>query len=357
MQLLDSKSRLGEGEFTRLLGSNGAREVNRLIGRGLVHRQVDLPRPMSFRYDSYLVSSRSRPPDKEGAAGPEKLSTRQSRLIEAVRSWGQGYPASLANKEFGSAAVKSLLDRGLIGVEWVRVKSSPRSSEYPEQASTPVTLTPPQSEALSQITAALNDARQQPRSFLVHGVTGSGKTEVYLRAMEQVVRQDRQAIFLVPEISLTAQTMERVSGRFPGRVAVLHSRLKPREKFNQWWEIRDGKYDVVVGPRSALFAPLPRLGLVVIDEEHEWTYKQEEAPPLYHTRTVALELARRNGAVVVMGSATPDVETYYHAQRGRHRLLELPHRIGGIAGEDSRLAETRICDMRQELREGNRSIF
>jgi primosomal protein N' (replication factor Y) len=175
--------------------------------------------------------------------------------------------------------------------------------------------------------------------------------------MEQVVQQDRQAIFLVPEISLTAQTVERVSARFPGRVAVLHSRLKPREKFNQWWEIRDGKYDAVVGPRSALFAPVPRLGLVVIDEEHEWTYKQEEAPPLYHTRTVALELARLTGAVVVMGSATPDVETYYHAQRGRYQLLELPHRIGGLTGENSRLAETSICDMRQELRGGNRSIF
>jgi primosomal protein N' (replication factor Y) len=175
--------------------------------------------------------------------------------------------------------------------------------------------------------------------------------------MEQVVRQGRQAIFLVPEISLTAQTVERVSARFPGRVAVLHSRLKPRERFDQWWEIRDGKYDAVVGPRSALFAPVPHLGLVVIDEEHEWTYKQEEAPPLYHARTVALELARLTGAVVVMGSATPDVETYYHARRDRHQLLELPHRIAGQTGGGPRLAETQIYDMREELREGNRSIF
>ena len=354
---LADKSRMSEGEFTKLLGSNGAREVNRLIDRGMVHRRVELPRPMSFRYEGYLVPSHSRPTDEEGSSGPVKLSTRQAQLLEAVRSGGEGYPASPANKEFGAAAVKSLVDRGLLGVEWVRVESRPRSSEQSERVLARFTLTPPQSDALNQITTALDNSRQQPRSFLLHGVTGSGKTEVYLRAMEQVMQQGRQAIFLVPEISLTAQTVERVSARFPGRVAVLHSRLKPREKFNQWWEIRDGKYDVVVGPRSALFAPVPQLGLVIIDEEHEWTYKQEEAPPRYHTRTVALELARLTGAVVVMGSATPDVETYYHAQRGRHQLLELPRRIGGPTGDSARLADTQICDMRQELREGNRSIF
>jgi primosomal protein N' (replication factor Y) len=216
-----------------------------------------------------------------------------------------------------------------------------------------------QSEALSQITEALDDPGRQPRSFLLHGVTGSGKTEVYLRAMKRVVERGQQAILLVPEIALTPQTVERVSARFPGRVAVLHSQLKPRQKSDQWWKIRDGDYDVVIGPRSALFAPVPSLGLIVIDEEHEWTYKQEEAQPLYHARRVALELARLTGAVVLMGSATPDVETYYHAQRGRHGLLELPYRIRGANGNggDPGLARTEICDMRQELREGNRSIF
>ncbi|HEU0020484.1 MAG TPA: primosomal protein N', partial [Dehalococcoidia bacterium] len=219
-------------------------------------------------------------------------------------------------------------------------------------------LTAPQANALEQITEALHQPRLQPRSFLLHGVTGSGKTEVYLRALEGVVQQGQQAIFLVPEISLTPQTVERVGGRFPGRVAVMHSRQKPREKFDQWWKIRDGGYDVVVGPRSALFAPLPNLALIVIDEEHEWTYKQEEGRPLYHARTTALELARLTGAVVVMGSATPDVETYYHAQAGRHRRLELPHRISrNNAAGTAQLAQTEICDMRDELRQGNRSIF
>ena len=199
---------------------------------------------------------------------------------------------------------------------------------------------------------------------MLHGVTGSGKTEVYLRAIQTVVDRGDQAIFLVPEISLTPQTLERVNQRFPGRVAVLHSRLTQRQKFDRWWEIRAGAYDVVVGPRSSLFAPLPRLGLIVIDEEHEWTYKQEESHPLYHARSAALELSRLTGAVVLMGSATPDVETYHHARRGGHRLLELPRRIRNLErdenlapGADQELAQVEICDMRQELREGNRSIF
>ena len=173
-----------------------------------------------------------------------------------------------------------------------------------------------------------------------------------------MVERGRQAIFLVPEISLTPQTVERVSARFPGRVAVLHSRQKQAEKFNQWWGIRDGRYDVVVGPRSALFAPVPNLGLVVIDEEHEATFKQQEGQPRYHTRTTALELGRMSGSVVVLGSATPDVESYFLAEQGRYGLLQLPHRINPDG--DARplpLARTEICDMREELRQGNRSIF
>jgi primosomal protein N' (replication factor Y) len=220
------------------------------------------------------------------------------------------------------------------------------------------------------------------RSFLLHGVTGSGKTEVYLRAIAHAVRLGRRAVFLVPEISLTPQTLERVNAWFAGRVALLHSQQTPRQKFDQWWDIRGGNFDVAVGPRSALFAPVDKLGIIVIDEEHEWTYKQEESAPLYHARSAALELARRTGAVVVLGSATPSVESYYHASRGRLRLLELPRRVAGSSatnhsGEGSspsgeitrhsresgnaesspRLAQVQVCDMRQELREGNRHIF
>ena len=164
-------------------------------------------------------------------------------------------------------------------------------------------------------------------------------------------------IYLVPEIALTPQTVGMVNDRFPGRVAVLHHRLTERQRFEQWWNIRDGLADVIVGPRSALFAPTVNLGMIVVDEEHEPAYKQEEHQPLYHARDAALALARRSGAVVVMGSATPDVSTYYEATRGRHHLLRLPERAPRPEGHATPLPDISVVDMRRELREGNRSVF
>ena len=370
LKTLGRKKHLDEADFTKLLGRAGTREVNRLVDRGLIQRQVGLPHPGRFHYDCFLIPTQSNSgeghssgPRTSGSGGLiEGLPLKQAQLLNAVstasENMGTGYPVTLANKEFGSGTANALVDKGLLAMEWIRADAKSTSLKGDQGVTPPAILTGPQADALECITASLNQPRLQPRSFLLHGVTGSGKTEVYLRAMEQVVERGQQCIFLVPEISLTPQTVERVSGRFPGRVAVLHSRQKTREKFDQWWKIRDGGYDVVVGPRSALFAPLPNLGLIVIDEEHEWTYKQEEGQPLYHARTTALELARLTGAVVVMGSATPDVETYYHAQSRRHRLLELPHRISpNNASETAQLAQTEVCDMREELREGNRSIF
>ena len=357
---LANTRQMGEGEFTKFLGRNGAREMNRLVDLGLVQRQVDLPRPRTFRYEGFVVPAGT---TVNAATGSQKLSPRQSKMLEAVQAQAQGYPVSLANKEFGRQTSINLVERGLLALEWVRAEKAPLLEEHPDGLAPSLTLTPLQADAVSRISQAIADPKQQVRNFLLHGVTGSGKTEVYLRAMEQAVAAGRQTIFLVPEISLTPQTVGRLSERFPGRVAVIHSRMKAREKFDQWWQIRDGEYDVVVGPRSALFAPVPDLGLVVIDEEHEWTYKQEEAQPRYDARTAALELARLTAAVVVRGSATPDVETYYQAStgqasQGRVRLLELPDRIGSPLGAAKPgLAMVTIRDMREELREGNRSIF
>ncbi len=349
--------RMPESEFTKVLGKGGIRAVNRLVDRKIVQRKVSLPHPGRFRYDCQIVPGSA---PQRLALVADGLSERQSRLLEAVFDRTQPIPLTTARKEFGAYTVDSLLDRGMLGLEWTRTSPSPVShADAGIHVGRPaLTLTAAQATAVARIIASVDDPAVQPRSFLLHGVTGSGKTEVYLRAIERVVERGRQAIFLVPEISLTPQTVERVSARFPGRVAVLHSRQKQAEKFNQWWGIRDGRYDVVVGPRSALFAPVPNLGLVVIDEEHEATFKQQEGQPRYHTRTTALELGRMSGSVVVLGSATPDVESYFLAEQGRYGLLQLPHRINPDG--DARplpLARTEICDMREELRQGNRSIF
>ena len=349
-----------ETDFLKMLGRNGERTLSRLVNRELVRREAELPFPrLKPRYSRYLVS-RAGSIGQDVRAGPvDELPERQAMLLERVQIATEPYPLTLANKEFGPGVASALVQKGLLGQQWDRVDEPALSTGPATGPSSPLPLTADQAGALKEISGALDDPAQQPRSFLLHGVTGSGKTEVYLRAIHQVIANGRQAIYLVPEISLTPQTLDRVNSRFSGRVAVLHSRLTPRQKFEQWWKLRNGEYDVVVGPRSALFAPLASVGLIVIDEEHEWTYKQEEAEPLYDTRTVALQYARLVGAVVVMGSATPDVETYHRARAGQHGLLELPLRVGRIAGSspESRLAEVHVCDMRQELKEGNRGIF
>ena len=363
--VLAGKSHLSEKDFLKLLGRNGSREVTQLVENGVVDRKVTMPRPrVAPRYEAFLLPTRPWVNDGDGSEAPDGLTPRQKSLLTAVRTHSEPYPAGLANKEFGSGVGQALFDKGLLGMEWQRISGGPepRSDLRSESRRAELTLTSEQASALSEIEPALDSPTHQPRSFLLHGVTGSGKTEVYLRAIDHVVRKGQQAIFLVPEISLTPQTLERVNAWFPGRVALLHSRLTPRQQFDQWWDILEWRYDVVVGPRSALFAPLDNLGLIVIDEEHEWTYKQVETHPLYHARTAAMELSRLTGATVVMGSATPDVETYYQATRGRHRLLELPRRVSragsnGVARLTPGLASVEVCDMRVELREGNREIF
>ncbi|MDQ6695588.1 MAG: primosomal protein N' [Chloroflexota bacterium] len=238
----------------------------------------------------------------------------------------------------------------------------------------PPPLTAAQAAAWREISAALRatvdssngpgDApSQRNNTFLLHGVTGSGKTEIYLRAIGGVLRAGKQAIVLVPEISLTPQAVHRYSARFPGRVALIHSQLSAGQQFDEWRRIREGRADIVVGSRSAIFAPMPRLGLIVVDEEHEWAYKQDRAP-MYHARDVALKRASLTGAVTILGSATPDLATYYHAQKGDYKLLSLPNRVGrrrtrggSELSSDIPMPTVQVVDMRAELRGGNESLF
>ncbi|MCU0475488.1 MAG: primosomal protein N' [Anaerolineae bacterium] len=240
----------------------------------------------------------------------------------------------------------------------------------------PPALTADQAQAWQHVQAAL--ARADYTGFLLHGVTGSGKTEVYLRAIEAVLRQGRQAIYLVPEIGLTAQTLRRVRARFPGQAVVVHSRLSDAERYRAWEQARNGQARIVIGPRSALFAPVPDLGLVVVDEEHDGSYRSMSAP-LYDTRRVAEWMAREAGAVLMLGSATPDLETMERAKRRELVLLRLPQRIylnrqrantqaarahitpdADAVQRDALergLPPVTLVDMRAELRDGNASLF
>ncbi|MCK4963486.1 MAG: primosomal protein N', partial [Dehalococcoidia bacterium] len=270
-------------------------------------------------------------------------------------------PLSEAKKRLGltSAVVAALLRKGLVTIEQVQVYRDPLAHRVFPSSPAP-TLTPAQEAAWREVKAALapgveagnaGRAKNDLPVFLLHGVAGSGKTEIYLRAVEQATAVGKRAIVLVPEIALTPQTIARFASRFPGRVAVLHSKLSVGEQFDEWWRIREGAFDVVIGSRGAIFAPQPDLGLIVIDEEHEWTYKQQEQSPRYHARDVAIRLAELTGAVVILGSATPDTTSYYRSQRRDYRLLELPERI---ATGEKRVV---VVDLREELKAGNRSIF
>ncbi|MDD5095283.1 MAG: primosomal protein N' [Dehalococcoidia bacterium] len=253
--------------------------------------------------------------------------------------------------------IQEMEEKGWVSIEHIRLTRDPLTHRTFSAASPPK-LTPDQESAWSQISRSLQKEPGAPSVFLLHGITGSGKTEIYLRALEQTIALGKKAIVLVPEIALTPQTVDRFASRFPDRVAVIHSKLSPGEQFDEWQRIREGEFDVVIGSRSALFVPQPDLGLIVIDEEHEWTYKQHDKTPLYHARDAALKLAELVGAVVILGSATPDLESYHRAKKGDYRLLELPNRVGEFhKGAFPSLPQVEIIDLRQELKSRNRSIF
>ncbi len=246
--------------------------------------------------------------------------------------------------------INELIKKGLLKIEEREPSFHLFNEKYGEKdAKTNVVLTHEQEEIIARIFKSLKEQKQD--NFLIHGVTGSGKTEVYLECIKECLKQEKSAIVLVPEIALTPQMVAYFKNRLPGEVALLHSQLPQRERYNQWFRIKSGQCRVVLGTRSAIFAPLNKPGLIIIDEEQENSYKQEETPR-YHAREVAQWRANYNGAVLVMGSATPSIETYWKARSGQMQLLEMKKRATPFS-----LPGVEIVDMREELRSGNRNIF
>jgi len=360
LNLVGRKGKVEVRAVEKALGKKRARvTIGQMVRKGLIGKTNELERsrvrPKTVPY-LRLVNG----------VVPEITSLLQSRRaskqVELLKLLESGpVPLTEARERLGTTAavVAALKRKGLVAIEPVQVYRDPLANRHfpPSPAHT---LTSAQQTAWNEVKSALvpgmglkavGGVKDGLPVFLLHGVAGSGKTEIYLRALEQAIAIGRRAIVLVPEIALTPQTISRFASRFPGRVGVLHSKLSVGEQFDEWWRIKQGDFDVVIGSRGAIFAPQPDLGLIVIDEEHEWTYKQQEQSPRYHARDVALRLAELTGAVVILGSATPDVTSYYQGQRGNYRLLELPERIS--TGEK----RVQVVDLRQELKEGNRSIF
>ncbi len=246
-----------------------------------------------------------------------------------------------------ASTLKSLETAGAIRVTKADCYRNP--VKLPPAAAARKKLSDAQEQIVKQMMQGWEEGDLRPS--LIHGITGSGKTEVYLSLIEGMIKKGKQAIFLIPEIALTYQTLLRIYQKFGDRVSVMNSSLSPGEKQDQCLRARNGQIDVIIGPRSALFVPFPRLGLIVIDEEHETSYKSETMPK-YHARETAVELARLNGAAVVMGSATPSLEAYSRAKSGEYRLFTLKERMNGGC-----LPRIYVEDLRRELREGNRTIF
>ena len=331
-----------------------ARATSTLCQLQLIERTYDVERPrIKPKLETYIQPAADTQTTLDMAASLLKRSPKQSSLLSYLAAAEAPVALRQAKEATGCspAVINTLAGKGLIRLTSCEQFRRPVlfSATSPEP---PLHPTAAQHNALQAITREMDQSSGQ--IFLLHGITGSGKTEVYLQTLQTAIKTGKRAIVLVPEISLTTQTIERFTARFPNQVAVLHSRLSLGEQFDQWREIAAGEYSVVIGPRSALFAPQPDLGLIVIDEEHEWTYKQDTAPR-YHARMVAAEIARLSGAVVILGSATPDVESFYHARSGRYRQLDMPERLTEQTG--SALPAVEIVDLRDELKAGNRSIF
>ncbi len=336
--------------------ARGAPAVETLIAEGTLARDGDEVQLLLEEDETApLLRRLSRGQADQASAGLlERLADRADEGIE------HGLELRGLRAEFGPGAregVRRLVAAAVVRVEEVLDRRDPLRDLLVVHRP-PVELIGAQQAAAEAIRAGVD--RRDGSGFVLHGVTGSGKTEVYLDALRHAVESGRRGIVLVPEIALTPQTVRRFAERFPGRVGVLHSGLTLGEAFDEWHAIAEGEYEVVIGSRSAIFAPQPDLGLIVIDEAHEWTYKQSDPAPRYDARTVALELGRLSGAAVVYGSATPDAERWVAADRGDLLRLDLPNRIRPVVQPDGssrlwpveELPQIELVDMR-----GARELF
>ena len=271
------------------------------------------------------------------------LTKHQAELLADIVRVGGGWMQQLV-KEFKTSpsTLRTLAQKGCVSIAARQARRDPLAgrSVVPTR---PLKLNDMQARALATILSGSDESVASPRPVLLHGVTGSGKTEIYLQAIARLLEQGKGAIVLVPEIALTPQTVRRFAGRFGDRVAVLHSALSDGERYDEWHRIRTGEARVVVGPRSAVFAPVANLGLIVVDEEHDPSYKQDETPR-YHARDVAVMRARFEGARIVLGSATPSLESWLNAQQKKYELASVPARVAGRS-----LPEVHLVNMQEEL--------
>ncbi len=388
LSLLDKRGELRGRQLARAMPRQNWRyAANALVRRNVLDRQpvLDAPkaRPKRIR-NARLIT----PPDSLRENLPSlgrpgsQAAERRKKIVDLLIKEGEPINVSWLYAETGGnrADLRMLEDREIIALSEAEVWRDPLE-EIDFVPSLPPALTHDQDLVWSRISPSIKAASGGDHipPYVLHGVTGSGKTEIYMRAVHETLGMGRRAILLVPEIALTPQTIRRFLARFPGQVGLSHSQLSAGERYDTWRRCRAGQIDIVIGPRSALFLPVRNVGLIVLDESHDDSYKEQERSPRYHTRNVAVKYSSILGALCILGSATPDLVTTYHASRGKYHLLSMPRRILGhrerVDGQSERLGiqtnyvahdgdsstidlpPVRVVDMRQELRAGNRSIF
>jgi len=337
--------------------SNLIFSVTKLVESGFLSREVILGKaPTGPKYENWIKLSSAYVEISKYNEIINELSQRAPAQASCVKIIYENKEISqrelLKQGGFSNNVITSLLEKGYIEKFQTEVFRSYYSIS-PSQTQEKIILNEYQKRAIVFLEEAINNG--DFKTFLVHGVTGSGKTQVYIEAIKRVLMKGKTAIVLVPEIALTPQTVSRFTANFPNQVAVLHSRMSPGERFDSWRKLKDGDFKIAIGPRSAIFAPLTNIGLIVVDEEHESSYKQMDIKPLYHARDVAVYRGKLNQAVVILGSATPSLESYYNAKIQKYHLIELPQRI-----DDVPMPEVTIVDMltqRKRYPRQNVSIF
>jgi len=361
LHIMRAKEKTNLAELEKAIGKKAKQITDQLLARQLITKTLELERarvkPKTLPYIKLIADRKDI--ETEKARLNRSRAYKQEELLAFLTEQSQPISISELRKRLNCspATIKALENRHLVSVERLRVRRDPLARLSFTSFQPPVLASSQQAawELIKDVVVGKAWQSGRPPVFLLFGVTGSGKTEIYMRALAQVISAGKRGICLIPEIALTQQTVERFASRFPGRVAVLHSGLSLGEQFDEWQWIMEGNCDVVIGPRSALFAPMPSLGLIIIDEEHEWTYKQEDKSPRYHARDVAIELAQLSDAIVILGSATPDIGSFYKAQLGEYQLVELKERI--TPRGYSALPEVSIVDLREELKAGNTSLL
>ncbi|AOT68418.1 primosomal protein N' [Geosporobacter ferrireducens] len=347
LRLLDQYGSMNESQLQSKL-EGAVKELNKLLRKKMIRVEELFKKDVNTIKEKMIRLPENKSYEEILGCIAKTAVKQKSILAYLMQNGPTSWPILKKAVGVSTAILKGLEEKGLVNVLEIEKRRNPYKN-LQVASNQPYKLTNEQEQAMETIMPFLN--HKQNRMFLLHGITGSGKTEIYLQLIEILMKQDRDAILLVPEISLTTQMIERFHARFGDQIAVLHSRLSLGERFDEWKRIYNGEVKIAIGARSAVFAPFRNLGMIIIDEEHEHSYKSDYSPK-YHAVEVAEVRCRANNALLILGSATPSVESYNKSITGEYQLIQMVSRYNF-----NPLPKVSVIDMREELQRGNKSIF